>query len=94
MILGGSRIAGKLIGEKWKGDELLLNYKKTESNLDWPYSAIFELNKILIEHSTNTKIHHSQIKSKIYGYRYLGPNSSLCFEIDLSIRCRTYMPTV
>ena len=84
MILGGSRIAGKLIGEKWNGDELFLNYKKTESNLDWPYSAIFELNKILIEHSTNTKIYDSQIKSKIYGYRYLGPNSSLCFEIDPS----------
>tara|TARA_B100000575_G_scaffold288024_1_gene287335 strand:- start:15377 stop:16585 length:1209 start_codon:yes stop_codon:yes gene_type:complete len=84
MILGGSRIAGKLTGEKWKGDELLPNYKKTENNLEWPYSAIFELNKILIEHSTNSKIHNSQIKSKVHGYRYLGPNSSLCFKIDPS----------
>ena len=47
MILGGSRIEGRLIGERWEGDDLLSNYKDIENPLDSPYSAIFELNKTL-----------------------------------------------
>jgi hypothetical protein len=84
MILGGSRIAGHLIEGEWIGDDLLTNYNFIESKLDWPYTAIFELNKILVEHSTNTTIDASQIKSQLLGYRYLGPNSSLCFKVDSS----------
>ena len=84
MILGGSRIAGHLIDGEWIGDDLLNNYNFIESKLDWPYAAIFELNKILVEHSTNATIDASQIKSQLLGYRYLGPNSSLCFKVDSS----------
>jgi D-amino-acid oxidase len=84
MILGGSRIAGHLIEGKWIGDDLLIPCDPIERSLEWPYSAIFERNKILIEHSTNATIDASQIKSQLLGYRYLGPNSSLCFKVDFS----------
>lgn len=83
MILGGSRIAGHLIDGEWIGDDLHTNYNSIESKLEWPYAAIFELNKILIEHSTNATIDASQIKSQLLGYRYLGPNSSLCLKVDI-----------
>ena len=84
IILGGSRIAGRLIGERWEGDEPLSNYKEMESPLDSPYSAIFKLNKTLIEHCTHARIFESQIHSTLHGYRYLGPNSSLYYKIDSS----------
>ena len=84
MILGGSRIAGHLIEGEWIGDDLLTGYNFIESKLDWPFAAIFELNKILIEHSTNATLDAFQIKSQLLGYRYLGPNSSLCFKVDSS----------
>ncbi len=84
MILGGSRIAGHLIEGEWIGDDLLTNSNFIESKLDWPYAAIFELNKILIEHSTNATIDASKIKSQLLGYRYLGPNSSLFIKVDTS----------
>ena len=84
MILGGSRIEGRLIGERWEGDDLLSNYKDIENPLDSPYSAIFELNKTLIEHCTHATILESQVHSTLLGYRYLGPNSSLYYKIDPS----------